>query len=220
MSSTSDDVELMGRVALGDSEAQRLLVRRLLRRVEALCKAVLRNSEDAQDARQLSILEILKSARSFRGDSTLERWADRIAVRTALRAAGAERRAHRTPIDPEPQNSYPTGESVVLAHEYLDRISDRQRMVLIMRHGLEYSIEEIAEMAGISQNTVKDRLLRGRSIMRRMFRREQFLGEVSGKLAEVPSKLAEVPSKLAEVPSKLAEVPGKLGEVSGKEVDS
>jgi RNA polymerase sigma-70 factor (ECF subfamily) len=183
VSSTSDDVELMSRVALGDPEAQRLVVRRLLRRIEDLCRAVLRNSEDAQDARQLSILEILKSARSFRGESSLERWADRIAVRTALRAAGAERRARRAPIDPEPQNSYPTSEGVVLAREYLDRISDRQRTVLILRHGLEYSIEEIAEMAGISANSVKDRLLRGRSIMRRMFRREQFLDEVSVEMS-------------------------------------
>jgi DNA-directed RNA polymerase specialized sigma24 family protein len=39
--------------------------------------------------------------------------------------------------------------------------------VLILRHGLEYSVEEIAEMFGISPNTVKDRLLRGRSALRR-----------------------------------------------------
>lgn len=72
------------------------------------------------------------------------------------------------------------GESALLARQYLDRISERQRMVVILRHGLEYSIEEIAEMTGISQNTVKDRLLRARGIMRRMFRREQFLVDVSG----------------------------------------
>jgi RNA polymerase sigma-70 factor (ECF subfamily) len=170
----------MGRVALGDREAQRQVARRLLRRIEDLCRAVLRNSEDALDARQLSIIEILKSARSFRGESTLERWADRITVRTALRAAASERRAHRAPVDVEPGTAHPTGESVLLARQYLDRISDRQRMVVIMRHGLEYSMEEIAEMAGISQNTVKDRLLRARGIMRRMFRREQFLVDVSG----------------------------------------
>jgi RNA polymerase sigma-70 factor (ECF subfamily) len=182
MPATTDDVELMARVASGDPDAQRLLVRRLLRRIEGVCRAVLRNSEDAQDARQLSVLEILKSARSFRGESTLERWADRITARTALRAAASERRAHRSPVDFEAENiTFPPGESMVLARQYLDRISDRQRMVLIMRHGLEYSVEEIADMAGISPNSVKDRLLRGRSIMRRMFRREELLDEVSGK---------------------------------------
>jgi RNA polymerase sigma-70 factor, ECF subfamily len=183
-SGEADDIELMGRVARGDADAQRQVVRRLLRRVEGLCWAVLRRSEEALDARQLSIVEILKSAHGFRGASTLERWADRITVRTALRAAASERRARRAPVDVELDAAHPTSESVLLARQYLDGISERQRMVVVLRHGLEYSIEEIAEVTGISQNAVKDRLLRGRAIMRRMCRRDQLLMEVSsGKVA-------------------------------------
>lgn len=173
------DVELMGRVARGDADAQRQVARRLFRRVERVCRALLRNSEEALDARQLSIVEILRSAHGFRGASTLERWADRITVRTALRAAASERRAHRTPVDLEWDTAHPTHENVLLARQYLDALSERQRMVLVMRHGLEYSIEDIAEMAGISQNAVKDRLLRARGNMRRMCRREQLLVEAS-----------------------------------------
>jgi RNA polymerase sigma-70 factor (ECF subfamily) len=165
----------MGRVARGDADAQRQVVRRLLRRVERLCRALLRGREDALDARQLSIVEILRSAHSFRGASTLERWADRITVRTALRAAASERRAQRAPVELERDTTHPTSESVLLARQYLDGISERQRMVVVMRHSLEYSIEEIAELTGISQNGVKDRLLRARAIMRRMCRREQLL---------------------------------------------
>jgi RNA polymerase sigma factor (sigma-70 family) len=71
--------------------------------------------------------------------------------------------------------SAPIGEDAVLAQEYLLRVSERQRTVLILRHGFEYSIDEIADLTGISPNTVKDRLLRGRSLMRKMFRREEFL---------------------------------------------
>lgn len=67
------------------------------------------------------------------------------------------------------------GEDAVLAQEYLLRVSERQRTVLILRHSFEYSIDEIAALAGISANTVKDRLLRGRGLMRKMFRREQLL---------------------------------------------
>ena len=174
-----DDAELMRRVARGDAGAQRQVARRLLRRVERLCRAVLRNSEEALDARQLSILEILRSAHTFRGDGSLERWADRITVRTALRMAASERRAHRAPVDLEPDTTRPTGDTALLARQYLDVISERQRMVVVMRHGLEYSIDEIAEMTGISKNAVKDRLLRARAILRRMCRREQFLVSVS-----------------------------------------
>ena len=175
----SADVELMARVARGDAEAQRQVARRLLRRVERLCRATLREGEEALDARQLTILEILKSAHTFRGESTLERWADRITVRTALRVAASERRASRSLGDHEPNTTSLTGESALLARQYLDFISDRQRRVVVMRHSLEYSIEEIAEVTGISKNAVKDRLLRARGIMRRVCRREQFLVDVS-----------------------------------------
>jgi RNA polymerase sigma-70 factor (ECF subfamily) len=174
-----DDVELLARVARGDADAQRQVARRLLRRVERVCRALLRNSEEALDARQLSLLEILKSAHTFRGEGTLERWADRITVRTALRAAASERRAHQAPIDLAPDTTRPTADTTLLARQYLDLISERQRRVVVLRHSLEYSIEEIAEITGISKNAVKDRLLRARGSLRRVCRREQFLVSVS-----------------------------------------
>lgn len=182
MSPTSDDAELMARVGLGEPAARALLVRRLLRRGQRLCRALLRNAHDAEDAAQVSLLEILRSAGSFRGDSSLERWADRITVRTALRMSRSEKRAQRLPIDAEPPvTSQAAGEEAVLAQECLSRISERQRTVLILRHSFEYSIEEIAELVGISPNTVKDRLLRGRGLMRKMLRREQLLLNVPSK---------------------------------------
>jgi RNA polymerase sigma-70 factor (ECF subfamily) len=175
-----DDVELMGRVARGDADAQRQVARRLFGRVERLCRSMLRNSEEALDARQVSIVEILRSAHGFRGASSLERWADRITVRTALRLAASERRARGTPVELERDTTHPTHESALLARQYLDALSERQRLVVVMRHSLEYSIEEIAEMTGISQNAVKDRLLRARGNMRRMCRREQLPGRSAG----------------------------------------
>jgi RNA polymerase sigma-70 factor, ECF subfamily len=172
MPTTADDIQLMAEVARGDPTAQRLLVRRLLRRIERVCRAILRNRQDAEDAAQLSVLEVLKSARNYRGESSLERWSDRITARTALRAAASERRARRAPLDHEPRVTHGSGEHLLIAREFLDRVSERQRSVLILRHGLEYSVDEIAQIAGISPNTVKDRLLRGRSALRRLLRRD------------------------------------------------
>jgi RNA polymerase sigma factor (sigma-70 family) len=120
-----------------------------------------------------AVLELLKSARNYRGESSLERWSDRITARTAIRAAAAERRAHRAALEEEVRVTHSNAEHSLLARQYLDRISDRQRSVLILRHSLEHSIEEIAEISGISPNTVKDRLLRGRTALRRLFRRDQ-----------------------------------------------
>jgi RNA polymerase sigma-70 factor (ECF subfamily) len=187
MPPTEDDATLMARVARGDASAQATLVQRLLRRVQRLCRALLRNGHDAEDAAQVSMLEIFQSARGYRGDSSVERWADRITVRTALRTSRSEKRAQRLPIDLEPQRSVTAaGEDVVMAQEYLGCLSERQRVVLILRHGFEYSIEEIAELTGISPNTVKDRLLRGRGIMRKLVRREQFSLDTAVKDLDEP----------------------------------
>lgn len=171
--SMNDDLTLMGLVARGDPAAQRVLVRRLLRRIERVCRALLRNRQDAEDATQLSVLEVIASARNFRGESSLERWSDRITARTALRAAARERRAQRPPIEDQPSVTQATSEHALLAREFLDQLPERQRTVLVMRSGLEYSVEEIAEIAGISPNSVKDRLLRGRTTLRRMMRGEK-----------------------------------------------
>ena len=150
-------------------------------RVQRLSRSLLQNNADASDASQASLLEILKSAGTFRGESSLERWADRIVVRTALRAA-AKRRADGAAIWGDVETAVmAASDPTVMVREYLERLSEPARTVLVLRHGFEYSIEEIAELTGVSPNTVKDRLLRAREAIRRIIRREQLVDAASGR---------------------------------------
>src|SRR5687768_18156716 len=77
----------MSLVAAADPAATRTLATRLVKRVHRVSKSILRAPADADDAAQQSLIEILSSAKSYRGDSSLERWSDRIVVRTSLRFA-------------------------------------------------------------------------------------------------------------------------------------
>jgi RNA polymerase sigma factor (sigma-70 family) len=161
-------VELMRRAGEGDRDAQRVIVTRLMRRVQQLARALLRHRDDADDASQLCLLEILRSAHHFRGESELERWADRIVVRTTLRHARRGRRmATDTLEDQRVPSVAPTGDQTVVASECMQMLTEGQRSVLLLRCGFEYSIEEIAEFAQVSPNTVKDRLKRARECLRR-----------------------------------------------------
>ncbi|HEY6878187.1 MAG TPA: sigma-70 family RNA polymerase sigma factor [Polyangiales bacterium] len=156
------------------------LTRRLRPRVQRLVRSFLRNDADAEDASQVALLEILRAIPSFRGESKLEAWADRIAVRTAIRVARTRRlaavRAHET-LDPD---ELPTMTSEVARSEelpqslrvYLDALPEARRTVLVLRHALGYSLQEIAELTGCSENTVKDRLLSARNEVRKMVRRD------------------------------------------------
>jgi RNA polymerase sigma-70 factor (ECF subfamily) len=169
--------------AVSDPAARDRLARRLAPRIRRLTAAFLRDAADAEDAAQAAMLEILSAAAAFRGESKLETWADRIAVRIAIRAARARRLASvrgsaqlepdqlASPPEPDAPDALPRS----LAH-YLDALAEARRSVLVLRHVLGYSLPEIAELTGVSVNTVKDRLLAAREAVRKLVRRDVALG--------------------------------------------
>jgi len=67
----------------------------------------------------------------------------------------------------EPGQSDRIGLDAVLA-----RLSPLRREALVLRHALEFSVEEIAELTGAPPGTVKDRLVAGRKQLRRMLERD------------------------------------------------
>lgn len=178
------DAELMRRVAAGDPFAQRELVVRLLPRVRATARYLGRDDAEADDMAQLALIEILRSAGSFRGESRLERWADRIAARTAMHRV---RRRHRredveAPTEDEtgvaPEGPHHEAVRRVLqrrlAH-HLARLGEDRRTAVVLKLVHGFSVEEIAETVGASVNTVKDRLRVGRGKLRDMVRKDPAL---------------------------------------------
>ena len=75
----------MAKVARGDPLAQRELAVRLMGRLRRVARSLLRQSDQVDDAVQLAFLEMMKSAPTYRSESPLESWADRIAARAAIR---------------------------------------------------------------------------------------------------------------------------------------
>jgi RNA polymerase sigma-70 factor, ECF subfamily len=155
------------------------LARRLRKRVLRIASALLRHAADAEDAAQVALMEIVKAAPSFRGESSLEAWADRIAVRTSMRFARKRRLVtvkNDSSVEPDELHAPAAadwGDELPRSiHAYLDELPEARRTVLVLRHAMGYSVDEIAELTGVSVNTVKDRLLQSREQVRRMVRRE------------------------------------------------
>jgi len=167
----------MRRAGSGNQDAQRILVTRLMGRAGRLAQALLRNREDARDASQVALLNILRSTPSFRGESSVECWADRIVVRTTLRVARLKRRNEANDKSDCSRLSTPPGsEARVCANQYLSRLPEAQRTALLLRSGFGYSVEEISELTQAPVNTVKDRLKRARSAVHRELGRERRIG--------------------------------------------
>lgn len=177
-SADAADLELMRRAGSGDPEAQHVLIKRLMGRANRLAHALLRNREDAFDASQAALIGILRATSSFRGESSIECWADRIVVRTALRLSRRSRsNAFNELSDCLAASTSAGGEARLSAAQYLSRLPERQRTALLLRAGFGYSIEEISELTQSPENTVKDRLKRARTALRRQLDRESGLGE-------------------------------------------
>lgn len=175
-----DEKALMRRVAAGDAQAQKRLVLRLIPPVRAIARTLLGASADVDDAVQVSLLKILHAAKDYRAEGSLERWARRISVRTCLRLAKRERR-HRQPLDastdlselpanlPGPRLAERLPRNV---EHYLQRVPEAQREALLLRHALDYSVAEIAEVTASPVDTIKSRLLFGRRALRKLVRQD------------------------------------------------
>lgn len=168
------DVELMARVAASDPSAQRIVVQRLARRVRKVTGLLCRNAADADDAAQLALIEILRSAQSFRVATSLERWAERVTVRATLRTARRER-ARRGLLerwlaaDVQPWGNSATEPAVdeIGLDALLQRLSSERYQVFVLHHALDYTVDEISELTGAPVGTVKDRLVTARKQLRR-----------------------------------------------------
>jgi RNA polymerase sigma-70 factor (ECF subfamily) len=173
------DLALMAAVAAQDETAQRTLVERLSSRVRRVARLLCRSSADADDAAQLALLEILRSAQGFRVATSLERWADRITVRTTLRLKRRESIRSNLLARWVSPGSLPWGSPGVSQHQeklgldaLLARLSAERREALVMHHALGYSVEEIAELTAAPLGTVKDRLVAARKQLRRLLERD------------------------------------------------
>jgi RNA polymerase sigma-70 factor, ECF subfamily len=183
-----EDLDLMTRVAAGSAKAQVEVANRLAGRVRRLAKMMLFDESMADDAAQNSLLEILRSAHTFRGQASLERWADRITARTTIRHKRTERRHGGVELsdDLDAGTMPPPGDGMMaeatprgLVH-YLEALSDAQREAIVLKHSFEYTTEEIAELTDTAVGTVKDRLVAGRRHLRKLIQRDLNLASRGG----------------------------------------
>jgi RNA polymerase sigma-70 factor (ECF subfamily) len=182
---TAEALDLTRAAAAGDRTARRRLVDRLLDRVGMAVRYLSPGDQDLDDHVQLALIEVLSAAGSYRGESTLEAWAERIAIRTAMRQIRRRRfRANVVALDPEREgrSREPAPEHLALRHRLSLRISElladlapERRQVLTLRLVMGYGIEEIAAMTGMKINTVRDRLAVARRQLRRRIERDPVL---------------------------------------------
>src|SRR5262249_19167642 len=151
------DEDLLGRhLARNDPAAFEALVRRHGPMVLAVCRRVLHDPVDAEDAFQATFLLLLRDARAIRRRPALGGWlrvaAHPVAVRA--RAGAAAARPRRPPrraaeaAEPAPPADPSWREACAIVHEELDRLPDRYRRPLLLCYLEGLSRDEAARQLG------------------------------------------------------------------------
>jgi RNA polymerase sigma-70 factor, ECF subfamily len=186
------ELELAAAAARHERLAERRVVELLMDRVRAIAHYLEAGDPDAEDDAQLAMVEILGSLGSFRGDSPMVRWADRIAVRTIRRHLARRRARERTVVrgtDLEQIRAQAGSAEARLSDDrlrervaaLLAKLKPNQRTALVLKLLLGHTIEEISEITGANRFTVDYRLRHGREQLRRMMRADPLIRAWSGE---------------------------------------
>ncbi len=189
-SGSRSDVEMALRAGQGDPTARRELVGRLINRVRATTRYLAGGHPDAEDYAQLAFIEILQSAATYRGDSTLESWAEKITVRTAMRCIKKQRwRGQYLVINSEHEGRQDGRVEERVANrrvmkrfaEFLGALKPRFRAAMVLKLVYGYSIAEISEITGANEFTVRYLLRVGRKKLRWQLKHDPLLREWVGE---------------------------------------
>ncbi|MFO0798896.1 MAG: sigma-70 family RNA polymerase sigma factor [Gemmataceae bacterium] len=163
------DTELLARfVATRDEAAFEELVRRHGGPVWDVCRSVLRNAADADDAFQATFLTLARRAAALRKPASVGAWLYGVAVRVARKArAAARRRARReAAVPPPPPVEHSWSDVRAVVHEALAALPTRYREPLVACYLRGQAHDDTASELGLSKASLKKRLERGRARLR------------------------------------------------------
>jgi RNA polymerase sigma factor (sigma-70 family) len=166
-----------------DGEAFRALVERHGPMVHNVCRSILVDPHDVEDAFQSTFMALARNAATITYRDSISAWLHRVAVRVARKARfrAAGRRAHERVSDrPRPEYADPDPGMVAVVREEVSRLPERYRVPLVLCYLEGKTNEEAALQLRCPVGTVKGRLWRARGRLRdRLCRRGLSLSEVS-----------------------------------------
>jgi RNA polymerase sigma-70 factor, ECF subfamily len=169
MQSTSDEV-LIGRIANGDRLAMQVLYARHHVRVFRFVVRLVRDETTAEDLISEVFLDVWRQAGRFEGRSAVSTWMLAIA---RFKALSALRRRPDQELDEEtagaiedlsddPAAALEKKDKSVMLRKCLTGLSAEHREIIDLVYYHEKSVEEVAEIVGIPENTVKTRMFYAR----------------------------------------------------------
>jgi RNA polymerase sigma factor (sigma-70 family) len=160
-----------------EAAAFHALLRRHGPMVFDVCRGVLGNEANAEDAFQATFLILARKAASIRKAASVGSWLHRVAYRTALQARaqeGARKKseAHAPARHVSEPDDLTWREVRAVLHDELNNLPERYRVALVMCYLESKTQDQAAAQLGLAKSTLKVRLERGKELLRaRLVRR-------------------------------------------------
>jgi len=185
MKENSNCTALVEKICQGDMSAFRKLVEDYKKKIFYIAFDFLRDHHEAEDISQEVFIKIFRSIDKFKRDAKMSTWIYQITVNTCIDAIRRKKAKPTMQINEEKSSDYLAADSILSAkisspessadasllqikiQEALNKISDKERAVFVMRHYNDLSINEIADVMKISSGTVKSFLFRGLQKLRK-----------------------------------------------------
>ncbi|NYF54080.1 RNA polymerase sigma factor [Tunturiibacter gelidoferens] len=179
----STDEVLVAAAKLGDHQAFLELWARHTSRVFKTTYRITGNREDAEDAIQDAWMKAYQHLNTFDGRAQFTTWLTRIAINSSLMILRRKRARPETSMDigdgdtsqweiadqtKSVEELYTGQERVERLKRTICRLQPTLRDVVEIHQSEDCSIKEVAELTGISVAATKSRLLRARTILRRL----------------------------------------------------
>ncbi|MEJ7605925.1 MAG: sigma-70 family RNA polymerase sigma factor [Bryobacteraceae bacterium] len=175
----SDEAVLVRRIQAKDEIAFKEIVERYQSKVFSIIYGILRNHNDAEDISQQVFAKIYFSIGNFDFRSSLLTWIYKITVNECydyLRKKRVRKLVYESDFNEDDslqmENSSSAMDHTMPVDETLERrdlllkllskVSEEDRMLMLLKEVEGHSVEELANMTGMNENTIKVKLFRTR----------------------------------------------------------
>ena len=162
------DNELVRASLEGDRQAFTELLYRYERPVYNVALRMLRSPDEAQDVAQTTFLKAFENLATYDANHKFYSWIYRIAINesiNALRRSGRE----NEPLEERLMSSDPGPEDLVAAQQVgvdiqvaIGELTPEYRAVIVLKYFVECSYQDIGQILGLEEKTVKSRLFTAR----------------------------------------------------------
>ena len=176
---TTDEAALVRRVQAQDELAFREVVDRYQNKVYSIIYGILRNHNDAEDIAQQVFAKVYFSIKNFDFRSSLLTWVYKITVNECydyLRKKKVRKLVYESDFTEDDAMKMENSSSAVslapgadedlvrreLVGKLLDKLSAEDRQLMLLKEVEGHSVEELAGMTGMNENTIKVKLFRAR----------------------------------------------------------